>query len=243
MSENWTWESGRAGAARLFRWTATPPGWHEVLRAARWTGAAGPETGAEAAAQSAAEASARLARPVAAVTELAPGAGGLWERLAATHLDGAAWGAVVALTLGPELEETIRTRLLAGDLAAGVWLEAAGNAVLAAGTALMRGALQTVLAADHPGEVAPDLLWVAPGCHGLPVELLPELATAAGGEAAGVVPLPGGGLAPGKSVAGLFIRPAASAAGEGLRRRLARSCAGCAAGWCPGRIVGSERRG
>lgn len=225
-----------------------PPGEALVLRAAGWQRPGEVPEGDRAAARVAAEEAARLAQPAAAVRWLRTDDSVWWPRLANGSPGGVGRCAAVALTLGPALEEKVTERFASGRLAAGVWLEAAGNALLAQSTAGVRALLLRELSGERPvgdgrTEDAPVLLWVAPGCHGLPVERLAEVGAAAGGEAAGVVARPGGGLAPGKSVVGLFVRPAENAAGERLRRRFARDCAGCATRWCPGRAGGAEGEG
>jgi hypothetical protein len=120
----------------------------------------------------------------------------------------------VVVTLGPGCEEEVRALSSAGRLHEAYQLDQAGNARLGAAT---------VLAAREVGGV-----WLAPGCHGLPLSLIPWIAAAAGAAEVGVTVLASGMLLPEKSVAGLVA----------LGGRRPAGCGTCASTVCPWRGAG-----
>lgn len=148
-----------------------------------------------------------LAHPVAAV-----GPEVLWPGDAAV-----AGEAVVAVvvTLGPELEEEVRRLFQAGRLHEAYCLDEAGTALLGQAAEAVRREVGGV--------------WLAPGCHGLPLSLIPELVRLADGAEVGVEVLASGMLRPEKSVAGLILK------GTG---RWPAACAECASAVCPWRGKG-----
>ncbi|MDI6869735.1 MAG: hypothetical protein QME79_00005, partial [Bacillota bacterium] len=135
---------------------------------------------------------AATAEPRAAVGLVDRGAA-LWPRLPPELAEAEVVQAAV-VTLGGALEEEVRRLFQGGRAAEGLYLDAAGNALLRAATREVCCCLEGV--------------WLAPGCPGVPLPLLPEIAVAAGCWRIGVETLPSGMLKPGKSVAGLIVRGA-----------------------------------
>lgn len=166
--------------------------------------------GADKAAETAARRAAALAVPRAVTRLVGPQAA--LGRLLSPELTGTreVWAAVV--TLGPALEEEVRRLFAEGKAGEGLCLDGAGNAVLA----------ETVR------EVGRRLngVWLAPGCHAVPLSLVPEVAAAAGSGEIGVEVLPSGMLRPEKSVAG-WVMPGAT--------QHPPACEGCTSPICPWR--------
>lgn len=178
---------------------------------------AGGRLGATEAARRAAE----LARPAAAVGEgwtlrdlaQTPEIRGALEAVGPQNPDGGGdlsrpvWPALV--TLGPAVEEEVARLMRDGRLHEAYCLDEAGTALL--------------------GRAAQELcrrlggVWLAPGCHGLPLSLVPLVWRLSGAGEAGVEVRPSGMLEPVKSVAGLVL-PGAG--------RLS-ACAACLSQVCP----------
>ncbi len=118
----------------------------------------------------------------------------------------------VVVSLGPALEEEVRHLVAAGKAAEGLCLDAAGSAWLAEATREVSRRLEGV--------------WLAPGCHALPLSLVPRIAAAAGSAGIGVEVLPSGMLRPEKSVAGWVVR------GTGRRPPACATCASPVCPWC-----------
>jgi hypothetical protein len=168
----------------------------------------------------AAAAAARLAAPVAAAGpawdagDLADAAGAAAGGAACILAAGARDLVPVVVTLGPGLEDEVRALTAGGQFHAAFRLDEAGNSLLG------EAAVET---ARRLGGV-----WLAPGCHGLPLSLVPGIAAAAGAAEAGVTVLASGMLRPEKSVAGLVA----------VGGRRPAGCETCASAVCPWRGAG-----
>lgn len=157
---------------------------------------------------------AELGRPVAAVGRAMP-----VEELSqalGTELPGQPGAAAspAVVTLGPAVEDEVRRLMRSGRLTRAHALDQAGNLLLAQAT--------RELCRDLSGA------WLSPGCHGLPLTLIPMIADLAGAREVEVEVLPSGMLRPEKSVAGFIL--------HGVTQPLV--CLGCASPICPWSAAG-----